>query len=240
MSRTRSSTDAPTTVVPSSAEALPRRLLGEFIGTGILVAAIVGSGIAAERLAPGEVGMQLFVNAAATGAAIAVAISILTPAFGAHLNPAVTLSERIDRRIAGRDAAAYLCAQVLGAAGGAIVANLMFSLPAVTISTTVRTGVGQWIGEVVASFGLVALVLALVRTGRGAMVAPAVGAWVFAAILFTSSTGFANPAVTIGRTLSDTFVGIAPASAPAFIAAQLVGAGLAVGAVRVLLPRSGR
>ena len=218
---------------------LARRALAEFIGTGLLVTAVIGSGIAASRLSPGQTGLELFENAAATGAALVAIILAVGPVSGAHLNPVITLLDRAFRGISTSETAAYVGAQVAGAAAGAIVANLMFGLPAITISTQVRSGSGLWLGEVVATFGLALVVFGVVRSGRGSLAPFAVGAYIAAAYFFTSSTSFANPAVTIARTLSNTFAGIAPESVPGFVAFQLVGGAVAVGAIHVLYPDAG-
>jgi glycerol uptake facilitator-like aquaporin len=218
-----------------------RRLAAEFLGTGLLVTAVVGSGIAAARLSPRDVGLQLFENAFATGLALAVLILVFAPISGAHFNPVVTLADwwlhRHDRRWSGALVGGYLAAQTAGAIGGAILANLMFALPAVTWSHTGRTAGHLWLGEVVATAGLIVVIFALVRTGRGQFAPLAVGAYIGAAYWFTSSTSFANPAVTIGRSFTDTFAGISPASLPGFIAAQLVGCVLGVAAVALIYPR---
>jgi glycerol uptake facilitator-like aquaporin len=215
---------------------LARRLLAEFLGTAFLLIAVVGSGIAAQRLSPGDTGLQLLENAAATAVALVAIILALGPVSGAHLNPVVTLADRAFGGIETRDALAYIPAQLAGAALGTIVANLMFDLPAVEWSDETRTGGGIWLGEVVATFGLLLVIFGVVRSGRATAVPFAVGAYIGGAYFFTSSTSFANPAVTCARTLSDTFAGIAPGSAPAFILMQLVGAAIAVVAIRVLYP----
>lgn len=213
-----------------------RRILAEFLGTGFLVAAVVGSGIAAARLSPHDTGLQLFENAAATGAALIAVILAVGPVSGAHLNPVVTLADRLFGGLSSREAAGYIGAQFTGGAAGAVVANLMFSLPAFELSTKVRSGHGLWLGEVVATLGLLVVIFGVVRSGRGSVAPFAVGAYIAGAYFFTSSTSFANPAVTVARMLSNTFAGIAPSSAPGFIVAQLVGAALAVGVIRLLYP----
>jgi arsenate reductase len=215
---------------------LLRRVLAEFLGTGFLVAAVVGSGIAAARLSPHDTGLQLFENAAATAAALIAIILAVGPVSGAHLNPVVTLADRFFGGVSNREAAGYIGAQFTGGAAGAVVANLMFSLPAFELSTKVRSGHGLWLGEVVATLGLLVVIFGVVRSGRGSVAPFAVGAYIGGAYFFTSSTSFANPAVTVARMLSNTFAGIAPPSAPAFIIAQLVGAALAVVVIRVLYP----
>lgn len=216
---------------------LGRRLLGEFLGTGLLVAAVVGSGIAAARLSPGNVGLELLENTAATVGALIALILALGPVSGAHFNPVVTLADRIFGGISTLDAVGYVAAQISGALGGALLANAMFALPTFQASTKTRSSGPLWLAEVVATFGLVVVIFAVVRSGRASLAPFAVGAYIGSAYFFTSSTSFANPAVTIGRTISNTFAGIRPSSAPAFIAMQLVGGALAVGAVRILYPR---
>jgi glycerol uptake facilitator-like aquaporin len=236
-------THAPTTG-PASGTA--RRLLGESVGTGLLVCVVAGSGIAAQRLSPAQPGLELLQNSIATTLGLAVLILVLAPVSGAHLNPLVSVADwLLSRRPArsgpgdgptGRRVAAYAAAQSLGAIAGAILANVMFDLPAVQLATTDRLTGGHLIAEVVATAGLVTVVFGLVRTDRPAWLPPAVAAWIGAAYWFTSSTSFANPAVTLGRTLTDTFTGIAPASALAFAAAQTLGAALGVGLVLALYP----
>lgn len=201
--------------------------------------AVVGSGIAAERLSPGDAGLQLFENAVATGAALAAIILSIGPVSGAHVNPAVTLVEWVSGRLPAAEAAAYVGAQCIGGAVGAMVANGLFSLPAVGVSHHVRGGGALWASEVVATFGLVLVVTCVVRSGRSPAVPFAVGAYIAGAYFFTPSTSFANPAVTLARTLTDTFAGIAPGSAAAFVVAQVVGAALAVGALHALYPATG-
>ena len=197
---------------------------------------MVGSGIAAQRLSPGNLGLQLLENAAATAGALAALILALGPVSGAHLNPVVTLADRVFGGLGTTDLAGYVAAQVAGAGVGAVLANLMFQLSAVEWSTRTRSSGALWLGEVVATFGLVLVVFSVARSGRSSAAPFAVAAYIGGAYFFTSSTSFANPAVTIGRTLSNSFAGIRPSSAPAFVVAQLVGAGIAVAAVRVLYP----
>ena len=213
-----------------------RRAFAELLGTGLLVTAVVGSGIAAERLSPGEPGLQLLLNAVATAAALVAILLALGPVSGGHLNPVITLLARGQGGLGTGEAGAYVVAQVAGGAAGAVLANLMFDLPAVHVSTTARSSPGLWLAEVVATFGLVLVVLAVARSGRPSAAPAAVAAYIGAAYFFTASTSFANPAVTLARTLSDTFSGIGPGSVPAFVAAQLAGALLAWGAVRLLFP----
>jgi glycerol uptake facilitator-like aquaporin len=219
---------------------LGRRLLAEFVGTGLLVTVVVGSGIAAQRLSPDDIGLQLLENSTATVFGLAVLILMLGPVSGAHFNPVVSgadwlLGRRKGVGISGRDAASYTVAQTLGGIAGALLANLMFDVPT-EFSTKDRSDWHLWIGEVVATVGLVALIFALARTGRGAWAAPAVGAYIGAAYWFTSSTSFANPSVTVGRMFSDTFAGIEPSSVPGFLVAQLVGGVLGLVLVRALHP----
>lgn len=211
---------------------LPRAAWAEGLGTGLLATTVVGSGIAAVRLAPGDEGVQLLVNAVATAAALVALILAVGPVSGAHLNPAVTLAARLLGGLSTRRAAAYVAAQLAGAGFGAVLANLIFSLPAVELSGQARSSGGLWTSEVVATVGLVLVVFGLVRSGRAAAAPFAVGAYIGAACLFTPSTSFANPALTVARTLSDTFAGIAPGSVLPFVAAQLAGALLATGAAR--------
>ncbi|MFD1505097.1 aquaporin family protein [Georgenia yuyongxinii] len=217
-----------------------RRLVAEFVGTGLLVTVVVGSGIAAQRLSPGDIGLQLLQNSLATTLGLAILIVVLGPVSGAHLNPAVSLAEWVLGRGTGgglnlRAAGAYALAQVVGGVAGAVLANLMFEVPT-TLATTDRAGAGPLLAEVVATAGLVLVIFALTRSGRGRLVAPAVGAYIGAAYWFTSSTAFANPAVTIGRVFSDTFAGIAPASVLPFVLAQLLGAAIGVLAARFFYP----
>jgi len=218
-----------------------RRLLAEFIGSAMLVTVVVGSGIAAARLSPGDVGLQLLENSTATAFGLAVLILMFGPVSGAHFNPAVTaadwlLGRRLGSGIAGRAALAYVAVQMLGAVTGAWLANAMFDRRVFDIATKERVTTGHLLGEVVATAGLIALIFALARTGRAGLAAAAVGAYIGAAYWFTSSTSFANPAVTVGRIFSDTFAGIAPSSAPAFIAAQVVGTLVGLVLTRALYP----
>jgi len=217
-----------------------RRLTAELLGTALLVTAVVGSGIMASRLSPNDVGLQLLENSTATVFALTILILVFGPISGAHLNPVVSaadwwLGRRRGNGIGGRDLAAYTGAQIVGAILGALLADAMFGGPA-EMSTTHRANPHLWLGETVATAGLLLLIFALVRTGRAAIAAPAVGAYIGAACWFTSSTSFANPAVTIGRAFTDTFAGIAPASVPGFIGAQIVGLIIGVALVLVLYP----
>jgi glycerol uptake facilitator-like aquaporin len=215
---------------------LARRASAEAVGTALLVAIVVGSGIAAQRLSPSDVGLQLLENSTATGAGLVALILALGSVSGAHFNPVVTLADRILGGTSTRDAGVYAIAQVAGACLGAVVANLMFGLDPVTLSTHTRSGGGIWLGEFVATFGLVLMILGVVRSGRSSVAPYAVGGYIAAAYWFTSSTSFANPAVTIGRTLTDTFAGIRPSSAPMFVVLEIAGALVAVGLARFWHP----
>ncbi|HEY2297871.1 MAG TPA: aquaporin [Jatrophihabitans sp.] len=212
-----------------------RRALAEAIGTAFLVAAVIGSGIAAQRLSPTDVGLQLLENSLITGAALVALILALQPV-SAAFNPAVTLVELALRTVTARCAAALIAAQLAGGAAGAIAANLMFGLDPVTISTHHRSGGGLWLGEIIATLGLLLVIFGAARSGREDRIAYAVGGYITAAYWFTSSTSFANPAVTIARMFSDTFAGIAPASVPGFVAMQLVGAAVGYLLIRALFP----
>jgi len=215
---------------------LGRKATAEAVGTALLVAIVVGSGIFAQRLSRGDGGLELLENSIATGAGLMAMILAFGAVSGAHFNPVVSLADRILGGLTTRELAVYLPAQVVGGCAGAVLANLMFDLPAVTLSSHVRSSGGLWLGEIVATFGLLMVILGVVRSGRASAAPFAVGGYIAAAYWFTSSTSFANPAVTIGRTLTDTFAGIKPSSAPAFIAAQLAGGALAVGLARFLHP----
>ncbi len=212
-----------------------RKLTAEFVGTAFLLAAVVGSGIMAENLTD-DVGLQLLQNAFATAGVLAALIYALSAASGAHFNPVVTLAERAFGQLDSRTTLGYIGAQLSGAIVGVIVANLMFDLPAIEWSTKDRSASNLVFAEVIATLGLLMVIFGLVRSGRSHAVAVAVGGYIGGAYYFTSSTSFANPAVTVARTMSDTFAGIQPASAPAFIAAQLVGLGVALGLLRILYP----
>jgi glycerol uptake facilitator-like aquaporin len=218
---------------------LARRVSAEFVGTALLVTTVVGSGIMAARLSP-DVGVQLLANSTATVFGLAVLITVFGPVSGAHFNPVVSaadwwLGRRNRDGLPGAEVAAYAVSQTVGAIGGALLANAMFDIPA-GLATTARSSSNLWLGEVVAAAGLVLLIFSLVRTGRAALAAPTVAAYIGAAYWFTSSTSFANPAVTIGRAFTDTFAGIAPASVPGFVLAQVVGAIVGVAAVIVFYP----
>ncbi len=200
------------------------------------MAVVVGSGIAAERLSPDDVGLQLLENSTATVLALAALILTFGAVSGAHFNPVVTLAERVDGNVDARTAWVHVAAQVAGGCAGAVVANLMFELPAIELSTHDRATGATFLAEVVATFGLVLVIRGVVHSGRAGAVPIAVASYIGAAYWFTSSTSFANPAVTVARMLSDSFAGIAPTSVPAFVAAQLLGGGLALAASRILFP----
>ena len=222
---------------------MPRRLLAEFVGTALLVTVVVGSGIAAAQLSPDDVGLQLLENSTATVFGLAVLILLFGPVSGAHFNPVVTAADWLLGRQAGtgmtaQHVAAYAAVQIAGGIAGAVLANVMFDRRVFELATKERITTGHLVGEVVATAGLIALIFALARTGRAALSAAAVGAYIGAAYWFTSSTSFANPAVTIGRMFSDSFAGIAPSSAPGFIATQIVGALIGLVLVIALYPEA--
>ena len=221
-----------------------RRAVAELLGTSLLVTIVVGSGIAAERLSPGDVGLQLFENSTATVFGLTVLILMLGPVSGAHFNPMVSIADWILGRRSGSgltlpEVGTYVIAQTLGGISGSVLANAMFDV-GTSISTKQRLTGGHFLGEVVATAGLILLIFALARTSRGILAAPAVGVYIGAAYWFTSSTSFANPAVTAGRMFSDTFAGIAPASAPGFVLAQLLGTAAGLGLILILFPTAGR
>ena len=216
---------------------LQRRVLAEFLGSAFLAAAVIGSGIAAAQLSPGDVGLQLFENAAATAAGLFTFILMFGAVSGAHFNPVVSLVDAAFGGLRWRHAiTCYIPAQVGGCIAGAVAANAMFALPAVSIATHHRASPAHLFAEVIATLGLLLVIFALARTRRGNIAPAAVGAYIGAAYFFTSSTSFANPAIDIGRMFSDSFAGIAPASVPAFIVFQLVGAAVAVVTIRALYP----
>lgn len=217
---------------------LVRRLTAEFVGTAFLVGAVIGSGIMAQRLTD-DVGLQLLQNAAATVGILVALILALGPASGAHFNPCVTIADRVFGGISTRTAIGYVAVQIAGGITGAMAANLMFGLEAVNWSSKVRTGGGQWLGEGIAVLGLLLVIFGVVRSGRASVAAFAVAGYIGGAYYFTSSTSFANPAVTIAREFSDTFAGIAPSSVPGFIVAQLVGTLVAIGLILVIYPNIG-
>ena len=213
-----------------------RRLAAELIGSALLAALVIGSGIAAQRLSPADVGLQLLENAFATALGLPVLILVFAPISGAHFNPVVSLVDSLSGLRSWRDTALYIPAQIIGCFAGAILANLMFGDPAITISTTDRLTPGHFLAEVVATAGLILVIFSLARSGRANLTPVAVGAYIGAAYFFTSSANFANPAITIGRMFSDTFAGIAPGSAPGFVLAQFVGAAIGYALVRLFHP----
>jgi glycerol uptake facilitator-like aquaporin len=222
--------------VTSATVQLSRRLTAEFVGSAFLAAIVIGSGIAAQRLSPGNTGLELLENSAATAAGLYAVILMFGPVSGAHFNPVVSFADAALGGLSWRDAAAYLPAQVAGCATGAVAANLMFAQAAVSISTKHRASGAHALSEVIATLGLVLVIFALARAGRAASTPAAVGAYIGAAYWFTASTSFANPAITIGRMFSASFAGIAPSSAPVFIAAQIGGGIAGVLIIRGLYP----
>jgi glycerol uptake facilitator-like aquaporin len=222
--------------VSSAPVLLWRRLTAECLGSAFLAAVVIGSGIAAQRLSPGQTGLELLENAAATAAGLFAIILMFGPVSGGHFNPVVSFVDAAFGGLSWREAAAYLPAQVAGCIAGAILANLMFALPAVTISTKHRATPAHFLSEIIATLGLMLVIFALVRSGRARSAPAAVGAYIGAAYFFTSSTSFANPAITIGRMFSNTFAGIAPSSVLPFIAAQVLGGIAAVGVIKALYP----
>lgn len=221
-----------------------RRALAEFLGTSLLVMIVVGSGIMAQQLSPNDTGLQLLQNSTATVLGLTVLILVFGPVSGAHFNPAVSLADWVLGRRSGAgltlpDLGAYTAAQVLGAVSGSVVANAMFEV-GTSISAKDRATGGHLLAEVVATAGLILLIFALARTSRGVLAAPAVGAYIGAAYWFTSSSSFANPAVTVGRIFSDTFAGIAPGSVPGFVIAQLIGVAAGLGLLLALFPDAAR
>jgi len=215
---------------------LARRLLAELLGSAFLAALVIGSGIAAQTLSPGDVGLELFENAAATAMGLAAIILMFGPVSGGHFNPVVSLADATFGGLGWRDALAYIPAQTAGCVLGAIAANGMFALAAVSISTHHRASPAHLFSEVIATAGLLLVIFSLARTKRLSAAPAAVGAYIGAAYFFTSSASFANPAITVGRMFSDTFAGIAPASVPGYVVAQLVGGVCAILAVRTLYP----
>ena len=220
----------------AAAPPLVRRLLAELIGSAFLAALVIGSGIAAQTLSPGDVGLQLFENAAATAAGLFTILIMFGPVSGGHFNPLVTLADAAFGGIAWRDALAYIPAQAAGCTLGAILANGMFSLSAISISTHHRASPAHLLAEAIATAGLLLVIFSLARTRRTSTAPAAVGAYIGAAYFFTSSASFANPAISVGRMFSNTFAGIAPASVPSYIVAQLFGGVCAVLLIRVLYP----
>lgn len=214
-----------------------RRLTAEFAGSALLAALVIGSGIAAQRLSPGNTGLELLENASATAAGLFAIIQMLGPVSGGHFNPIVSLTDAALGGLKWKEAGAYLLCQVAGCIAGAVLANLMFSLPAATLSTKHRASAAHFLSEIIATLGLLLVIFALTRTDRANLAPAGVGAYIGAAYFFTSSASFANPAITIGRMFSNTFAGIAPSSAPSFIAAQILGGIVAVAAIMILYPR---
>lgn len=215
---------------------LARQVTAEAVGTALLVAIVVGSGIYAERLSPDDTGLQLLENSLATAGGLVALILAFGSVSGAHFNPIVSLADRLLGGITTSALGAYIAAQIVGACVGAMVTNLMFDLDAINVSTHDRSGGGVYIGELVATFGLLLVIFGVVRSGKPSAAPFAVGGYIAAAYWFTSSTSFANPAVTVGRALSDTFAGIKPSSVPAFIAFQALGGLTAVALARFLYP----
>jgi arsenate reductase len=207
------------------------------LGSAFLGATVVGSGIAAQHLSPGDIGLELVENAVATAAGLYAFILTFGPVSGAHFNPVVSFVDAAFGGMRWRDALGYLAAQMAGCAGGAMAANLMFSRELVSISTKHRATGAHFLSEVVATFGLVVVIFALSRTGRAGSAPAAVGAYIGAAYFFTSSTSFANPAIAVGRMFSNSFAGIAPASVPLFVGAEVLGGVLALGVVKLLYPQ---
>jgi arsenate reductase len=219
-----------------SEKALWRRLLAEFFGSALLAAVVIGSGIAAQRLSPGNTGLDLFENAAATAAGLFAIILMFGPVSGAHFNPVVSFVDAALGGLSWRDACGYLTVQLMGCTSGAVLANLMYGMAAVSISTKHRASGGHFLAEIVATVGLLIVIFSLARTGRARTAPAAVGAYIGAAYFFTSSTSFANPAITVGRMLSDTFAGIAPSSAPLYVAAEIAGGVLGFLVIKALYP----
>jgi glycerol uptake facilitator-like aquaporin len=217
--------------------AVVRRVVAEALGTGLLIVAIIGSGIMAQRLSPSDVGLHLLANAAATGAALVGLILIFGAVSGAHFNPAVTLVARVHGLIDTPNAVLHIAAQIVGGCAGAILASIMFELPAFEVSTQARSSGALWLSEAVATVGLLLVIFGCLRTDHTTAVPYAVGLWIAGAYWFTSSTSFANPAATIARTLSDSFAGIKPSSVPMFIVMQLIGTLIALGLIALLYPQ---
>jgi glycerol uptake facilitator-like aquaporin len=215
---------------------LPRRLFAELLGSAFLAAVVIGSGIAARQLSPGDVGLELLENAAATAAGLFTIILMFGPVSGGHFNPVVSLVDASFGGLSWRDALAYIPAQITGCILGAMGANGMFAKALVSISARHRASPAHCFSEIIATLGLLLVIFSIARTRRGAAAPAAVGAYIGAAYFFTSSTSFANPAISIGRMFSNTFAGIAPGSAPAFIGAQLLGGAIAIGTIRTLYP----
>jgi glycerol uptake facilitator-like aquaporin len=215
---------------------LSRRLIAELLGAAFLAAVVIGSGIAAQQLSPGDVGLELLENAAATAAGLFTIILMFGPVSGGHFNPVVSLVDAAFGGLSWRDALAYIPAQTAGCIVGALAANGMFAQSLITISTKHRATGAHFLSEVIATLGLLLVIFSLARTKRGASAPAAVGAYIGAAYFFTSSASFANPAITIARIFSNTFAGIAPAAVPAYIGAQLIGGAVAIAVIRTLYP----
>ena len=215
---------------------LSRRLFAELLGSAFLAAVVIGSGIAAQRLSPGDIGLELFENAAATAAGLYAIILMFGPVSGGHFNPVVSLVDASFGGLRWRDALAYVPAQIIGCILGALAANGMFALSLVSISTKHRASGPHLLSETIATLGLLVVIFSLARTRRGSSAPAAVGAYIGAAYFFTSSTSFANPAISVGRMFSNTFAGIAPASVPAYTVAQLIGGVVAIATIRALYP----
>lgn len=212
-----------------------RKCTAEFLGSAFLIATVIGSGIMATNLTD-DVALQLLCNTIATAGALVALIAAFGSVSGAHFNPVVTIADRVFKGMPNRDVLPYIASQVAGMVVGAVVANLMFGLSAIDISTKTRSGGGIWLGEAVATLGLLLVIFGVVRSGRSSLAPFVVAGYITAAYFFTSSTSFANPAITLGRTLSDSFAGIAPASVPGFIAAEFIGMAIALIAIRVVFP----
>jgi len=214
---------------------LLRKCAAEFLGSAFLIATVIGSGIMATNLTD-NVALQLLCNTAATAGALIALIAAFGSVSGAHFNPVVTIADRVFKGIPTREVLPYIASQILGMVAGVMVANLMFGLAAINLSTKTRTGGGLWLGEIVATLGLLLVIFGVVRSGKSTLAPFVVAGYITAAYFFTSSTSFANPAITIGRSLSNSFAGIAPKSAPGFIIAQFVGMALALVAIRIVFP----
>ena len=215
---------------------IARRLSAEFLGSGLLAAIVIGSGIAAQHLSPGNIGLELLENAGATAAWLYALIVTLGPVSGAHLNPVVSIMDAVTKNMPWRTAISYIPAQVAGCTAGAILANIMYSKPAVTLSTHHRASAPHFLSEVIATAGLLIIIFGLSRSGNDRRTPAAVGSYIGAAYFFTSSTSFANPAIAVGRMFSNSFAGIAPSSVPSFVGAEVVGLIVALGLVFFLYP----
>ena len=215
---------------------IARRLSAEFLGSGLLAAIVIGSGIAAQHLSPGNIGLELLENAGATAAGLYALIVTLGPVSGAHLNPVVSIMDAVTKNMPWRTAISYIPAQVAGCTAGAILANIMYSKPAVTLSTHHRASAPHFLSEVIATAGLLIIIFGLSRSGNDRRTPAAVSSYIGAAYFFTSSTSFANPAIAVGRMFSNSFAGIAPSSVPSFVGAEVVGLIVALGLVFFLYP----